>query len=186
MRQHFTYFLGALGATNPIPGFIIKKTGTHKGIAIVAGLGIAFTAVWIVGSLFNKDKFNWVFYLAFAFFSLWRYWGYGVCSLYVPTVFPDRQAGFGLIFGTMSFIAGTLSVGFGAYITNLVQENPMAVQPVWITFAVLAVLADLFTIGSMVTLIRQSKESQSLLSPKSPLREKEREKLYIKSDRSIA
>lgn len=155
LRRHFTFFLGALGATNPIPGLIIKKLQTHRGIAVVSVLSILFTISFTTSCLSAKGHLRWPLYLSFTFFSLWRYWGLGVCSLYVPTVFPDRQAGFGLIFGAMSFVAGFVSLALGSYITYLVQHHTDAIPIVFGVFAICIVITD---VASIVTMLMARRE----------------------------
>jgi MFS family permease len=161
IRMHFTFVLGGLGLTNPIPGFLIKKVGTHIGIAIVAGISIGFTVIWLCGTISLKGQYSWFMEVGFASFAMWRYWGYSVCALYVPTIFPERQAGFGLIFGASGGVAGALSVTLGGYVTHIMQDHPEAVVPVvMIVSGCLAVISDITTIVSMVKLWRKEKKDK--------------------------
>jgi len=167
VRQHFTFFLGGLGITNPVPGYIIKRLGTHKGIAVVASILIVFVAVWIFGTLYDKNEFNGLFYVAFASFALWRYWSYGVCALYVPTIFPDRPAGFGLILGCSGTIAGAVSVAIGSYVTHAMQDSTDKAVPIVVsTFGALSILAEVFTIIAVVMLMKRTNQHQPLIPPR--------------------
>ena len=165
VRQHFTYILGGLGVSNPLPGFLIKKVGTRPGIGAVSGLCLAFLIVCVCGTLHDKGKFTWFFEVGFVAFALWRYWSYSVCALYIPTVFPDRSAGYGLIFGACGAVAGGLSVAIGGFVTHQIQNDPEKLPVVVGVFAALGVIAELVAMYTMATLVPRppASEGQALI-----------------------